>query len=328
MDPLRVCRLCFSSTYTSTWNVGRKGKGKEKPPKEDAQPPDEVIEVAPEFEQPSPSMIRKRTSEDTGSYDRLSKRPRSTLQIFHSKPSLLLTDAATPSKSKPTGSPVVDSSVRRHRSPSPNPAPPKPGSMGDLLDFSETTLPQRPTTIENGMPDSDIAPPPRTKVIKPTMPLHRAREANPLVKLLRDQGRKSPKPREANKSGAEENLVKGSPPPKRKKPGPGRSSAGLLLPPSTLLTAEKGKLKSVKGKRRIGDRSGRTDKNGGDCGLEKNLEDVARVALDEDVVIEPPKPDELLNLAGLDPGSADLPEFEEDDTEPIPSNQTADERAK
>jgi hypothetical protein len=93
-----------------------------------------------------------------------------------------------------------------------------------------------------------------------------------------------------------------------------------LLPPSTLLTAEKGKLKSVKGKRMLGDRSGRTS-NGDDC---RSEEDGADVAMENDVSVNPPKPDELLYLAGLDPASADLPEFEEADEAPNHSNQDAD----
>lgn len=90
-----------------------------------------------------------------------------------------------------------------------------------------------------------------------TIPAHRAREANPLVKRMDFTGLEdvsdaiSAKKRALGSQSAVPSSSKASSPTKRAKPGPGRSSSGLLKPQkstSSLLTFEKGSLKSIKGK--------------------------------------------------------------------------------
>jgi len=97
---------------------------------------------------------------------------------------------------------------------------------------------------------------------------------------------------------------------KRAKPGPGRSSAGLMKVKNTssLLTFSKGSLKSVKGK---------YEKMRGHADDLQTRDDplpgtVEANAITENPLPAPPTGEELLRLAGLDTGIADtLPDYED-----------------
>ncbi|CAA7271630.1 unnamed protein product [Cyclocybe aegerita] len=160
------------------------------------------------------------------------------------------------------------------------------------------------------------------------VPAHRARATNPRVKMIEDpnisqvDGALSPKARAtrgaARATSSHAAIVSVSS--KRSKPGPGRSSAGLLVPKTTsLLTAENGSLKTVKVKNVNSDSHPRP-----------RAEEASPIIIDDDMpevgVINEPPPSggELLQLAGLDSQVAEtLPDFE--DMIPEPQQQSGTE---
>lgn len=145
---------------------------------------------------------------------------------------------------------------------------------------------------------------PSTRDPKSSMPLHRARTANPLVKLLNDHHTASLKG--SRELGGEVHSKRTAA--SGRKPGPGRSSDGLLFRPATLLTADKGQLKSIKGKDRGGSRVGRPK------GMDTDDEVFPKTAevVDHDIPVQPPEPSDILELAGLDPNSGNLPDYEDE----------------
>lgn len=162
-----------------------------------------------------------------------------------------------------------------------------------------------------------------------TLPPHRARIANPLVKVVDYSETTSISNAIPSKMHAIErlNAISSSSESvtqaKRAKPGPGRSSAGLRKPSkntSSLLTFDKGSLKTVKG-------------NYPKEKASESIEGMNLMDLNEHVVaqeVESPMPEpapsgqELLQLAGLNAEAAEtLPDFGEDDEneklqQPIP----------
>jgi len=148
---------------------------------------------------------------------------------------------------------------------------------------------------------------PKTKV-----PEHIFRRENPLVKMVNTstnnfQGALAAKVRALR----EPNVGSSSQAPPRVKPGPGRSSGGLLLKQkskSSLFTAEKGAIKIIKGKYRKED-AGLKDQEPRSPVLPA-VEPFSMEDSDKPV----PSGDELLQLAGLDQTAADLADFE--DTKP------------
>ncbi|KAJ7125488.1 hypothetical protein C8R43DRAFT_1135338 [Mycena crocata] len=148
-----------------------------------------------------------------------------------------------------------------------------------------------------------------------TLPSHRARAANPLVKMVDDfssmEGAISVKARMQGRNGASTETPDASPSssPTRKsarKPGPGRSSAGMVNKnTSSLLTFDKGNLKTVKGK--FTAPRNNEDKAEGSSGLSGiSVPDMA-------VASVPPTSEELLALGGFDSKAAEsLDDFEED----------------
>lgn len=174
----------------------------------------------------------------------------------------------------------------------------------------------------------------------PILPAHRARAANPLVKLIEPntlettnkQSRITAKARlmsihttsVPSTSGLSLGVAK-----RGGKPGPGRSSSGLMSKNrSSLLTATKGALKSVKGRFS----STAIERDDPDeieeapvaCGTTEGDKLVASWD-DEDVVIDqdqqavsisqpgrPPSGEELLELAGLQTDLETLPDYEDD----------------
>ncbi|KAJ7109475.1 hypothetical protein C8R44DRAFT_288995 [Mycena epipterygia] len=170
----------------------------------------------------------------------------------------------------------------------------------DIVDLSfESNANQTPTE-----PIQDEAASPNT------LPSHRARAANPLVKMVDDfaplDGAISVKARLQGRNGtSSETPVAGpSSSPTRKsgrKPGPGRSSAGIVAKnTSSLLTFEKGALKTVKGKftAPVDEEEDKAEGSSGDGPM---------------IPAVPPTSDELLKLGGFDASAAEaLDDFEDE----------------
>ncbi|KDR81688.1 hypothetical protein GALMADRAFT_239812 [Galerina marginata CBS 339.88] len=151
------------------------------------------------------------------------------------------------------------------------------------------------------------------------IPAHRARMENPLVKMVDFSdpgvlaGAIATKAYAIDRANDVPSSSKSSNTARRPRPGPGRSSSGLMIKPtepkqkSSLLTSQKGSLKSVKGKYskqkdELNDRSASVD----------NMDTQVETAIPE----PPPTAEELLQLAGLDPQVADaLPDFEDSPAE-------------
>lgn len=171
----------------------------------------------------------------------------------------------------------------------PNP----PESPRDELD---TLTAARNTTNEvPAEPTHDGAPPPRS---------YRSRATKPLVQMADDveplNSAISVKARLRNGASNNESPVAGpstAPRKSARKPGPGRSSAGLKKTTASLLTFEKGALKTIKGKFTApADKEDNTQGN----------------SLDAETAV-PPTSDELLKLGGLDSTTAEaLDDFEEE----------------
>jgi hypothetical protein len=147
------------------------------------------------------------------------------------------------------------------------------------------------------------------------LPAHRDRQANPLVKLADDpnlthiEGTISTKAYAATRAPNDPSSSTGPQltAQERLKPGPGRNSAGLVKPKvkSSLLTATKGALKTIKGKYENIDLAATSSQR------ENAME--ADVATDKTQEPIPPSGQELLQLAGLDSQTADtLPDFEDE----------------
>ncbi|KAJ7449925.1 hypothetical protein FB451DRAFT_744301 [Mycena latifolia] len=159
-----------------------------------------------------------------------------------------------------------------------------------------------------------------------TLPSHRARAANPLVKMVDDfapmDGAISVKARLQGRNGTSNETADAGPSssPTRKsprKPGPGRSSAGMLSKnTSSLLTFDRGALKTVKGKftAPVDDE----DKAEGGSGL-------------SDMPVSPavpPTSDELLKLGGFDSKAAEaLDDFEDDIPAPPEAPESTNDSA-
>ena len=139
------------------------------------------------------------------------------------------------------------------------------------------------------------------------LPSHRARAANPLVKMVENpnfaglDGAISVKTRLAGGNSVES-------PEKSRKPGPGRSSSGLIK--NSLLTFRKGSLKTVKGsyKKQIDKPGSEELVHDGHSG-----ESMREGGSNDGNIQAPPTANELLDLAGLDTQNAEiLSDFEED----------------
>ncbi|KAJ7509989.1 hypothetical protein B0H11DRAFT_1957091 [Mycena galericulata] len=144
------------------------------------------------------------------------------------------------------------------------------------------------------------------------LPSHRARAANPLVKMVDDfekmENAIAAKARVGNSGDTPVAGPSSSPTRKsNRKPGPGRSSAGMIgKSTSSLLTFEKGALKTVKGKftAPVADRDGTE----GNIGLFDGPD-----VPDSASPVVPPTSDELLQLGGLNSKAAEgLDDFEDE----------------
>ncbi|KAJ7097853.1 hypothetical protein B0H15DRAFT_797557 [Mycena belliarum] len=231
---------------------------------------------------------------------------------------------------RPPAKPSTSSarSIRRSkkRTPSPEFVPASEEDEDDndvlamLVDPQSAADPQKHGNTVDFPLNNDVPILPAEPMQADTLPLkalppHRARMTNPLVKMVDDftpvEGAISVKARLQGRNGASsETPVAG---PSRsstrttpRKPGPGRSSAGLLTKNNSLLTFNKGALKTVKGKFTAPD-DALADEGGGLKGG-SGMSDIT----------VPPTSDELLKLGGLDSTDIDrLDDFEEDVSVPL-----------
>ncbi|KAL0946630.1 hypothetical protein HGRIS_012826 [Hohenbuehelia grisea] len=236
--------------------------------------------------------------------------------------------------------PPVHSSRRSRRVPSPD-VPPSEESDYDISSlFNERLSPPNAPITQQPAHASEVTtvgqPSPVDRKTQPVVaaahpsPAHRVRAANPRVKMVDDPNLTamehaiSVKARVAARNPLSPPIVpmstssspskSKSSPRKTAKPGPGRSSQGQKKNRSSLLTFDKGVLKTVKG--HFSPESSTRNANTG-----------APMACDEDPAVdltqdeeneepghkEPPTAHELLQLAGYDEHAAnDLPDYEDE----------------
>ncbi|KAG6814481.1 hypothetical protein H0H92_000006 [Tricholoma furcatifolium] len=153
----------------------------------------------------------------------------------------------------------------------------------------------------------------------PSLPAHRMKAANPKVKITEidfgpvHQGTLSVKARVFKQSAPPPSATQ-SPSHRTSKPGPGRSSSGLMMKnTSSLLTFEKGELKTVKGRYRKETRDKSPVQETHDADLLWGGEDdmAGNESYNTPINTVPPSAGELLHLAGADL-STTLPDFEDD----------------
>jgi len=250
-------------------------------------------------------------------------------QVSVQKPETRLLQSPPPATSLPPDDAAPESQV---------PASPTPGPSDSLFDS--------PSRLSNEAPEDQG---------DPILPPHRARAANPLVKLiepttLETTGKRSRITAKARLLSIHTTSVSSTGGPslgvatRGGKPGPSRSSSGLINKNrSSLLTATKGALKSVKGRFSSTtierDEPDEIEEAPVACGT---TEGDRLVACDEDVVVDqdrqavsisqpgsPPSGEELLELAGLQTDLETLPDYEDDsaaptqDVGPLGSNLTS-----
>ncbi|PBK97042.1 hypothetical protein ARMGADRAFT_1010555 [Armillaria gallica] len=131
-----------------------------------------------------------------------------------------------------------------------------------------------------------------------SIPSHRARATNPLVKMIDNH--------DGMDGGISTKTRLGASSPKKAKPGPGRSSAGIITKSkSSLLTFTKGGLQSVKGKYVPEKRNEHTH--------DADVEMAVVEPTETNPPLPPPTGEELLNLAGLDAEAAkNLDDYEDE----------------
>jgi hypothetical protein len=178
---------------------------------------------------------------------------------------------------------------------------------------------ESPIIIEDDSPPrvAKANPPQPVEDDSRRIPAHRERLAKPRVKLVDDpstlsMANVSNKTRAAGRATAKASSTAPTQPSPtrmtRSRPGPGRSSTGLVQQKhvSSLLIAEKGSLKTIKGKY---DKSPTAP----EAGMQSDAVDLMDVDADME---SPPSAEELLRLAGLNTKAAEtLSDFEEDDTD-------------
>jgi hypothetical protein len=227
-------------------------------------------------------------------------------------------------------SPLLPSSVTRlfrpqGRQPSPIEVIPDSDEEEDSIQaYLSPKRQQREVVSESfkavGVIDTDETFDPLFDEPKTKVPEHISRRENPLVKMVDTtmnlQGAITAKVRALR----EPNVGSSSQGSPRVKPGPGRSSGGLLLKQkakSSLFTAEKGTIKIIKGKYRKEDPEPRSP--------------ILPVEPFSTTRKEPsnkpvPSGDELLQLAGFDQTATDLADFEDpkpDDSIPEDNNSAS-----
>lgn len=196
--------------------------------------------------------------------------------------------------------------------------PPSEDENDDIQIIDAPPISQEPQRIEQDPLEDDTVQP----HVEERMPAHRARMANPLVKRLGDLDDDALRGSKGKGKDATNGSSTSSLPAKRRKPGPGRSSEGMSTKStSSLLTFEKGELKSVKGKF-VASKTTTREK----LVVENNEEDIPIIVDDTPPPQPPPTGQELLQIAtqGVE-DAEELQNFEEGENAPdsVPSNEPA-----
>lgn len=289
-----------------------------------ANPPNDAPTMLPITISPPPPGKRRRGVLETGSQERASKRLRDGVPTS-AKPNRKI-PAKTPavSGSKPESTPPSKRQSTRRRKPSPEEVVPdsdeeaaqlmkvddsqasSPRSVRDEYGFGSASppVPSNPTTFDplfDEDPDGQI-------------PAHRLKEQNPRVKNFKDpalsmhKGQLSAKSRAVGPIGSSARNTDSS---TSQRPGPGRSSSGMIKKPAaSLLTASKGSLKSIKGTHARSTRQAQKQEESHHVASEEK--EATRSNVECVLHEEPPTAQELLDLAGFDEKSAEaLPAFED-----------------
>jgi len=309
---LLVCLRCFIPSLEPSYLIilGKK-------PKRKRTEPEEVISV-PEaqgktLQQPISSEKRPRDSIEREGSVPPSKRLREEKPESISLPSIISYAARPQGRRRPSSEVIPDSDEELDRADrlqtflSPN--------YRDIKDPDKTR--QAELLDNDGADDEPETFDPLFDEPTKKVPEHINRKENPLVKLVNGpnldfQGAISAKVRairDVNPSSSSQPLSNAT---QRARPGPGRSSTGLALKQSmksSLLTAEKGAMKTIKGKykKEVTSTIGQELQASGRSG--------SPILVDEDPLDEAPQvvpsAEELLQMAGLDGTAVDLPEFDD-----------------
>ncbi len=304
---LLVCLRCLTPSLLSSYLaiLGKK-------PKRKRTEQEEVISQGQTSQHPTSSEKRPRDSaERDGSVPRSKRLREENPESIPLQSSPSITYAARP---------------QGRRQPSPEVIPDSDEEL-DRVDRLKTLLSPNYRDAKGSdkerqeeLPDDDVPETFDPLFDEPTkkVPEHINRKENPLVKLvdgpnLDFQGAISAKVRairDVNPSSSSQSLSNAT---QRARPGPGRSSTGLTLKhsmKSSLLTAEKGAMKTIKGKYKkeatstIGQDFQASGRSGSPILVDED-------PLDDNASKVVPSAGELLQMAGLDGTAVDLPEFDE-----------------
>ncbi|KAJ7343367.1 hypothetical protein DFH08DRAFT_224658 [Mycena albidolilacea] len=266
--------------------------------------------------EPAKSGKRRRSSPPTVDEDeKPAKRTRGRVSEAVARPAP--EPPSTPARRPPAKPTTSTRSIRRSakkRTPSPDfvPASEEEAEEEDVAMLVDPNPPESPRDeldiLSAARNTTNEVPAEPTHEGAPPLRSYRSRATKPLVQMVDDveplDGAISAKARLRNGASNNEAAVAGpstAPRKSARKPGPGRSSAGLKKNTSSLLTFEKGALKTVKGKF-----TAPVDKEDNSQGNSFDAETAV-----------PPTSDELLKLGGLDSTAAEaLDDFEEEVVSP------------
>ncbi|KAJ7741525.1 hypothetical protein DFH07DRAFT_53206 [Mycena maculata] len=317
--PTRKSTKPVAAAPTPPASAGASNEGTRSSKRRRSSPPPEDLEEKPT------KRTRGRVSETP---TRPVEEPRATRQTQ--------TPRRPPAKATTTASSTRSFRRTKKRTPSPDIVPAseeeeEEQDVAMLVDPAEQSFADEPPSqkeiVDLSLEDDDAPNHPpvdsmQDRASSPPLPSHRARAANPRVKMVDDfsplEGAIAAKARVPphNGTGHESPVAGPSTGTRRspRKPGPGRSSSGFLGSKNTssLLTFEKGVLKTVKGKFTA-------------PAAEEDTAERGSGAFDgADVPMVPPTSDELLQLGGFDAKAAEaLDDFEDDTSAPADVPESA-----
>ncbi|KAJ7271893.1 hypothetical protein B0H12DRAFT_668457 [Mycena haematopus] len=266
---------------------------------------------------------RRLSSPTVDEDEKPAKRTRARVSEAATRPAQEARTPREPPRRPPAKSTSSAPPVRRTKKRTPSPQF-VPASEDEEDDVAMLVDPEQPPFIETPAQEeiasssvprdtaNEVPPEPMQEEVSPVPP-RRARATKPRVQMVDDftplEGAISAKAQVKNGAPDETPVAGPSSSPRRstRKPGPGRSSAGMLnKSTSSLLTFEKGALKTVKGKY-----AGRAAVAVQDDAHGNSLND----AVETPAV--PPTSDELLKLGGFDSKAAEaLEDFDEEVASP------------
>lgn len=273
---------------------------------------------------PPPPAKRRRGVLETDTEERASKRQRDSVAAKSNGNTPAKTPGTSGSKlGLTTPTPARRQSARR-RKPSPEVIPDSDEEVAQFMKVDDdldsedgigSTSPPGSTNPATFDPLFDEDP-------EPQAPPHRLKKRNPLVKTFEEPALSTPQGQLSAKSRALGTNHKASGSSSRKdgtsasasqRPGPGRSSGGMVKKPvASLLTAgAKGALKTIKGSYRRPVEQEQEQKQE-DQDVLSEAKEAGSPSMESIVPEEPPTAEELLTLAGYDKQDAEaLPDFED-----------------